>query len=276
MGRRDRSINDEFKLTGKSYLTSEGLKESVWGAVFDEDLETADCIVIIGLSLDYDLDFKRFIFNKNVSNKTVFIESSEAKEDKRRKLERLGKVKTIGMKAFVQEASAYVSKYSKSMGKDSYYKYKAVSYTHLDVYKRQLYSWVFVNGQSLHGMNAYIGIVMAGYVLLSFQWRKRTNRVAGMLNLALLLYICNSLGGMESPGTDFFAMCLMLYLLARWFRCKYMEEKYILCILAAFGVTLKLSIAPVVLLTAVPAIWLIKGKKWKETAVCLGSGLRCV
>ncbi len=139
-----------------------------------------------------------------------------------------------------------------------------------------LYSWVFVNGQSLHGMNAYIGIVMAGYVLLSFQWRKRTNRVAGMLNLALLLYICNSLGGMESPGTDFFAMCLMLYLLARWFRCKYMEEKYILCILTAFGVTLKLSIAPVVLLTAVPAIWLIKGKKWKETAVCLGSGLLAV
>ena len=121
----EQSINDEFKLTGKSYLTSEGLKESVWGAVFDEDLETADCIVIIGLSLDYDLDFKRFIFNKNVSNKTVFIESSEAKEDKRRKLERLGNVKTIGMKAFVQEASAYVSKYSKSMGKDSYYKYKA-------------------------------------------------------------------------------------------------------------------------------------------------------
>lgn len=139
-----------------------------------------------------------------------------------------------------------------------------------------LYSWVFVNGQSLHGMNAYVGIVMAGYALLSFQWRKRTNRVAGMLNLALLLYICNSLGGMESPGTDFFAMCLMLYLLARWFRCQYKEEKYILCILAAFGVTLKLSIAPVVLLAAVPAIWLIKGKKWKETAVCLGSGFLTV
>lgn len=138
-----------------------------------------------------------------------------------------------------------------------------------------LYSWVFVNGQSLHGMNAYIGIVMAGYALLSLG-AERINRVADMLNLALLLYICNSLGGMESPGTDFFAMCLMLYLFARWFRCRYMEEKYILCILAAFGVTLKLSIAPVVLLAAVPAIWLIKGKKWKETAVCLGSGFLTV
>lgn len=139
-----------------------------------------------------------------------------------------------------------------------------------------LYSWVFVNGQSLHGMNAYIGIVMAGYALLSLGGAERINRVADMLNLALLLYICNSLGGMESPGTDFFAMCLMLYLLARWFRCQCMEEKYILCILAAFGVTLKLSIAPVVLLATVPAIWLIKGKKWKETAVCLGSGFLTV
>ena len=139
-----------------------------------------------------------------------------------------------------------------------------------------LYSWVFVNGQSLHGMNAYIGIVMAGYALLSLGGAERINRVADMLNLALLLYICNSLGGMESPGTDFFAMCLMLYLWARWFRCQCMEEKYILCILAAFGVTLKLSIAPVVLLATVPAIWLIKGKKWKETAVCLGSGFLTV
>lgn len=141
-----------------------------------------------------------------------------------------------------------------------------------------LYSWVFVNGQSLHGMNAYIGIVMAGYALLSFRMRKaeRTSRVADMLNFALLLYICNSLGGMESPGTDFFAMCLMLYLLARWFRCQCMEEKYVLCILSAFGVTLKLSIAPLVLLAAVPAIWLISNKKWKETAVCIGTGFLAV
>lgn len=141
-----------------------------------------------------------------------------------------------------------------------------------------LYSWVFINGQSLHGMNAYIGIVMAGYALLSFQGRKaeRTNRVADMLNLALLLYICNSLEEMESPGTDFFAMCLMLYLLARWFRSQCMEEKHVLCILAAFGVTLKLSIAPIVLLAAVPAIWLLKRKKWKDTVVCLGTGLLVV
>ena len=141
-----------------------------------------------------------------------------------------------------------------------------------------LYSWVFINGQSLHGMNAYIGIVMAGYALLSFQGgkAKRTNHVADMLNIAFLLYICNSLGGMESPGTDFFAMCLMLYLLARWFRCQCIEEKYVLCILAAFGVTLKLSIAPIVLLAAVPAIYLIKEKRWKETAVCLGTGFLAV
>lgn len=141
-----------------------------------------------------------------------------------------------------------------------------------------LYSWVFINGQSLHGMNAYIGIVMAGYALLSFQGGKAkgTNHVADMLNIALLLYICNSLGEMESPGTDFFAMCLMLYLLARWFRCQCIEEKYVLCILAAFGVTLKLSITPIVLLAAVPAIYLIKEKRWKETAVCLGTGFLAV
>ena len=100
-----------------------------------------------------------------------------------------------------------------------------------------LYSWVFINGQSLHGMNAYIGIVMAGYALLS---------------------------------------CLRLYLLATWCRGQCMEEKYVLSILSAFGVTLKLSIAPLVLLAAVPAIWLISSKKWKETAVCIATGFLAV
>ena len=107
----EQSLNDEFKLTGRSYLAAEGLKDSEWGAVFGEDLETADCIVVVGLSLDYDLDIKRFIFNKKVINKTVFIESSQITLDKKRKLERLGCVKSVGMKAFVQELSEYASKH---------------------------------------------------------------------------------------------------------------------------------------------------------------------
>lgn len=77
-----KTLNSEFKLTGHSYLAADNLNNSDWGAVFAEDIETADCIVIIGLSLEYDLDIKRFLFNRTVINKTIFIEANDITEDK--------------------------------------------------------------------------------------------------------------------------------------------------------------------------------------------------
>lgn len=119
------TLNDEFKLTGKSYLTAVSLEESEWGAVFAEDIETADCIVIIGLSLDYDLDIKRFIFNKKVTEKTVFVEAPDITDDKRRKLERMGSVEPVGMKKFVEELCLYKSSYVDPSGEESHYLYKS-------------------------------------------------------------------------------------------------------------------------------------------------------
>lgn len=106
------TLNDEFKLTGRSYLAADNLNESEWGAVFSEDMETADCIVIVGLSLDYDLDIKRFIFSKKVIDKIVFIEAENITEDKKRKLERMGTVEMIGLNLFVKELSLFQGKYS--------------------------------------------------------------------------------------------------------------------------------------------------------------------
>lgn len=40
------SLNDEFRLTGRSYLAADGLKESGWGAVFGEDLETLIALLL--------------------------------------------------------------------------------------------------------------------------------------------------------------------------------------------------------------------------------------
>lgn len=105
-------LTNEFKLTGRSYLSARGLEESEWGAVFNEDIETADCIIIVGLSLEYDLDIKRFIYNKNVIEKTVFITRDTISDDKERKMRRLGTVIPIGMEKFVEEISMYQSSYT--------------------------------------------------------------------------------------------------------------------------------------------------------------------
>lgn len=103
----ERSINDEFKLTSKSYLSAKYLEDSPWGILFSEDLSSSSCVVIVGLSLDYDLDIKRFIYNKNIKEKLVFIEAPGISNDKRRKMNRLGQVCSIGMKSFVDQLSEY-------------------------------------------------------------------------------------------------------------------------------------------------------------------------
>lgn len=103
----EETLQSEFRLSGKSYVASDVLDNSEFGAVFSEDIETADCIVIVGLSLDYDLDLKRFIYNQNVIDKTVFIERKGITTDKERKLKRMGKVYPMDMKCFVEELMDY-------------------------------------------------------------------------------------------------------------------------------------------------------------------------
>lgn len=123
----EKTLDDEFKLTGKSYLAASNLENSEWGAVFAEDIETADSIVIVGLSLDYDLDIKRFIYNKNVKDKIVFIEKEEISDSKTRKMERLGEVKKIGMEKFVNDLIKYKEQHISDKTKEEYTIYKSFS-----------------------------------------------------------------------------------------------------------------------------------------------------
>lgn len=103
----EETLQSEFRLSGKSYIASDALDNSELGAVFAEDIETVDSIVIVGLSLEYDLDLKRFIYNQNVIDKTTFIEQKGITADKERKLKRMGKVYPIGMKCFVEGLMDY-------------------------------------------------------------------------------------------------------------------------------------------------------------------------
>ena len=65
-------VTTELKLTGKSYLVSDYIEKSQWGAIFNSDIESSACVIIVGLSLNYDLDIKRFICNAQIKDK-VFL-----------------------------------------------------------------------------------------------------------------------------------------------------------------------------------------------------------
>lgn len=101
------TMRSEFRLTGSSYDSSEYLNASPWGSIFADDLATAECIVIVGLSLKYDLDLRRLIYAQNVTEKIVFIERQGLSEDQIRKLKRYGEVYPITMQTFVQNLENY-------------------------------------------------------------------------------------------------------------------------------------------------------------------------
>lgn len=82
----ENTLNNQFKLSTKSYLSEENIINSQWGAVLKADLEMAETIVIIGLSLDYDLDLKRIISSREISEKTVFIEKKDYQRIKKENL----------------------------------------------------------------------------------------------------------------------------------------------------------------------------------------------
>lgn len=103
----EKTLQSEFRLTGSSYNSSEYLNESPWGAIFSDDLVTAECIVIVGLSLKYDLELRKLIYAQNITNKIIFIERENITKDQIRKLKKYGEVYPITMQRFVQELENY-------------------------------------------------------------------------------------------------------------------------------------------------------------------------
>ena len=57
----ERTLQSEFRLSGRSYA-SESLNQNAWGAIFSDDLTTVECVVIVGLSLDYDFGSEKINF----------------------------------------------------------------------------------------------------------------------------------------------------------------------------------------------------------------------
>lgn len=103
----ENTLLSEFKLTSKSYISTDNILSCSWGEALRNDLDIAETIVIVGLSLEYDLDLKRIVGTQNVNEKIIFIESEDISTDKIRKLNRLGTVENIGVQRFVKQLKQY-------------------------------------------------------------------------------------------------------------------------------------------------------------------------
>lgn len=141
-----------------------------------------------------------------------------------------------------------------------------------------LYSWAFLIDQSMHVMNAYLCMLVTVYALIRCPCRKGKYRASDCFALVIILYDMMNMGTMASPGTDHFVLLFLLYLISKW--CGYIEENGrqtescgILCILALYALTVKLSVAMIMLLTIKPAVELIQKKRYQTIGVMICTGL---
>lgn len=141
-----------------------------------------------------------------------------------------------------------------------------------------LFSWSFI-GRSLHGMNGFICLIMLQYAMAdnAFFEKRRLNG-ADILKGAIIIYASSKYMSISSSGSDILPMMLVLYIMAKWTDiyqkgCREPEPYGLLSLLALYGLTVKLSIAPVVLLVLYPASLLVKNRKGKETIGFIISGV---
>lgn len=127
------TLHHEFKLTANSYLSQTNILNSQWGDYLINDLETAKCIVILGLSLKYDLDLSKIIFSENFRKKTMVISSPSLSSNSENRLSRFGTVYKIGVDGFAREITKVKHSYTPHAKSPTERLYSAFTYS----YKRR-------------------------------------------------------------------------------------------------------------------------------------------
>lgn len=107
----EKTFYDEFKITDDNY-TRNGLLQSPWKNLFDNDFESAGCIIFVGYSLQYDQELVRHIANLSIIDKCIFIDIDFNDDDKEFKISRYGKLEKIGSDGFAKRIEEVKKTYS--------------------------------------------------------------------------------------------------------------------------------------------------------------------
>ena len=148
-----------------------------------------------------------------------------------------------------------------------------------------LYSFVDILGQSLHTTAGFFVLLGAIQVVDVYRvFTKKHVRHSDFIRIGLLFYLGLIFKEIVSPASDYYAQILIFTAVIMWLDAIEDTEDdpnakaypfAMLSILLVYAATVKFSIALLVLLVIKPAIMLIKDKKYKQIAVCLGAGI-CV
>ena len=117
-------LEDEFKLCTRSYFVDDFQRSDIAG-LFYRDIREARIVVFIGVSLNYDIDIQRIIYDHNAcKEKFIFIDRKQAPEEidiiEDRKKNILGKVYHIGLEQFANELEEAKTNYKPVREKINY------------------------------------------------------------------------------------------------------------------------------------------------------------
>lgn len=145
-----------------------------------------------------------------------------------------------------------------------------------------LYSMKGIFGQSLHTTAGFFALLASAMALDLYKvFTEKKVQPADFVRIGLVFYLSVIFSQMMSPASDYYAQLLVFMILILWQE----EDGYqkangiqdaapygLLCVLIVYAVTIKFSVAVLLLLVIKPAAMLLKKKEGKQIAVFLGSG----
>jgi len=146
-----------------------------------------------------------------------------------------------------------------------------------------LYSMKGIFGQSLHTTAGFFAL-LASFVALELYkvFVKKRIHLSDFIRIGLVFYLSVIFFEVMSPASDYYAQLLLFMIIILWLDedayQKQTENRHVapyalLCILIVYAVTLKFSVAVLLLLVIKPAIILIREKKIKQIAISICFGL---
>lgn len=133
-----------------------------------------------------------------------------------------------------------------------------------------LFGYRYIFDVELHSVNAFLAAIFLIWGLGTLKiWSKKRIGASDTFKVLLIFFICiMGKENISSPNTDFFALALIIYAIGKWTELIEVRNRNAasytqLCFLFVYGVTLKLSVAAVVVLAIYPIYLLIKEKKYK-------------
>ncbi len=145
-----------------------------------------------------------------------------------------------------------------------------------------LYSMKDVFGQSLHTTAGFFALLSCFIALdITHVFFEKKVRLSDYARIGLIFYLSVIFSEMMSPASDYYAMLLLFDILIFWIaEDEYQKEKAmqnpapygLLCILLVYAVTIKFSVAPLLLLVIKPAVMLLRNKDAKQITVCILGG----